>query len=370
MIIGIDGNEANVKNKVGTGQYTYYLLGEWHNQARETQQFWVYLSTPPREEMPKETKYFRYLTFGPKKFWTQLALPIKLFLQRQKPDVFFSPAHYAPRFCPMPSVVTIHDLAYLTHPQEFKKRDLNQLKSWTRYSVKKADRVIAVSKNTKKDLEKFYDVKPDKITVVYNGFDNNRFHQHLSKTKIKKTLSIYNISGDYLVFLGTLQPRKNVTSLIKAMPKITKEHPNVKLVVIGKKGWLYSEIFSLVEKLNLKDQVIFTGFVPDEDVPYLLTGAQLFVLPSLYEGFGITVLEAMAVGTPVMASHVSSLPEVVGEAGILIENPKNYAEIAQKANEVLENKDYANKLVEAGLKQSEKFSWTKCAKETLRVMTE
>lgn len=368
MLIGVDGNEANVINRVGTGQYTFALLKSWQKKASPKYRFKVYLSSPPKEHLPKKNPYFAYASFGPRKFWTQLALPARLFLEKEKPEVFFSPAHYAPRFCPTKSIVTIHDLAYLTHPEEFKKNDQRQLSAWTRYSVKKAQKIIAVSQNTKNDLIRFYRLPEEKITVIYNGFDQGRFRPDLAKNNLKKIQKKYQITGDYLVYLGTLQPRKNVESLIKALPEIINQNPKIKLVIIGKKGWLYSTIFSLVEDLRLEKRVTFTDFVPDDEAPFLIAGAKVFILPSLYEGFGITVLEAMACGVPVVVSRVSSLPEVVGDAGLYLDNPKNYAQIAQQVNKILANEKFAKDLVKKGLKQAQKFSWEKCAQETLEAL--
>lgn len=369
MLIGVNGNEANVTNRVGTGQYTHYLLKHWQKIASPKNTFRIYLSSSPGNWLPKETVHFKYSVFGPGKFWTQLALPIKLIFKKDRPEVFFSPAHYAPRLCPTKSVVAIHDLAYLTHPKEFKKKDRQQLTSWTKYSVRQAQKIIAVSQNTKNDLIKFYQLPEEKIVVVYNGFDQNRFHTNLAKSTGQKIKEKYRVEGDYLVYLGTLQPRKNLESLIKALPEIISQHPKIKLVVIGKKGWLYSTIFSLVENLGLQEKVIFTDFVPDEEVPFLIAGARVFILPSLYEGFGITVLEAMACGVPVVVSKASSLPEVVGEAGLYIDNPKNYAQIAQQVNKILSGEKLAEELVKKGLVQTRKFSWEKCAQETLEAIT-
>ena len=368
MIIGVDGNEANIKNRVGTGQYTFSLLKEWQKTASPAVKFLIYLNSPPQEWMPLKSRYFSYLVFGPKKLWTQFALPLRLFFQRQKPDVFFSPAHYAPRWSPIKTVVAIHDLAYFYYPEEFTKNDRWQLRLWTKYSIKKANKVIAVSKNTKKDLIKFYKTDAGKINVVYNGYDTNRFHNQLSKTKIKQIKKEYKINSDYIVYLGTLQPRKNIESLIKSIPQISQRFNRLKWVIAGKKGWLYQSIFTVVQKLKIKNRVIFTDFVPDEKLPYLLAGAKLFVLPSFYEGFGITALEAMACGAPVLVSRISSLPEVVGKAGQYIENPKNYSEISQKIIQILENPKLQKELSRKGIKQAQKFSWKKCAEKTLKVL--
>ena len=368
MIIGVDGNEANVENRVGTGQYALALLREWQRIASPNYRFTVYLARSPQFWLPKQNQYFSYRVFGPRKFWTQFALPLHLFLEKHKTDIFFSPAHYAPRFSPIKTVVTIHDLAYFYYPQEFKKNDLWQLKSWTKYSVKKASKIIAVSKNTKEDLAKFYKINPSKITVIYNGYDTGRFHNQLGTGRINKIKKKYKISGDYIIYLGTLQPRKNIEALIRAFSQVAKHFNRLKLVIAGKRGWLYKSIFSQTKELALEKKIIFTDFVPDEEVPFLLAGAQLFVLPSLYEGFGITALEAMACGTPVLVSRTSSLPEVVGKAGLYIENPKNYSEISQKIIQIMENQKQRKELSIRGIKRAKKFSWKKCAKETLQTI--
>ena len=372
MIIGVDGNEANVSRRVGTGQYTLSLLKEWQKTASPVVRFLIYLSSPPNPWMPPKTSYFSYLVFKPKKFWTQLALPVKLFLQKEKPNVFFSPAHYLPRLTPpkVKKVVTIHDLAYYYYPQEFKRNDLWQLKNWTRYSVRKADQIIAVSENTKKDIVKFYHLSRSKISIVYNGYDTNRFYHPIPLSRIKKVKRKYHLkeNEDYVIYLGTLQPRKNIENLIKAIPQVSQRFNKLKWVIAGKKGWLYQSIFSLAKKLNIEKKLIFTDFVPDEEIPSLLAGAKLFVLPSFYEGFGITAIEAMACGTPVLVSHNSSLPEVVGRAGKYIENPQNYSEIAQKIEEILSDENLRKKLISKGLERVKKFSWQKCAQETLEVL--
>jgi len=369
MIIGVDGNEANTENRVGVGQYSLSILKEWQKIASPNNQFIVYLSRPPQFWLPKKNQYFSYRVFGPQKFWTQFALPFNLFFKKREIDIFFSPAHYAPRLSPIKTVVAIHDLAYFYYPQEFKKNDLWQLKSWTKYSVKKAAKIIAVSKNTKKDLVKFYQINPQKIAVVYNGYDTKRFNSQLSSSQIRKIKEKYKIGSDYIVYLGTLQPRKNIETLIKAFPQVNNRFNRLKLVIAGKKGWLYKSIFAQVEKLKLEKGVIFTDFVPDEEIPFLLAGAKLFVLPSLYEGFGITALETMACGVPVLVSRVSSLPEVVGHAGRYIENPQNYSEISQKIIQILENPKLQKELSEKGIKQAQKFSWKKCAEKTLKTIT-
>src|SRR3990167_4103214 len=192
MLIAIDGNEANVKNRVGSGVYAYELLKQF--AKTKSPRFVVYLKENPLSDLPAETVNFKYEIFGPRKFWTQFALTIKLtFLS--KPDVFFSPAHYGPRFSKVPYVVTIHDLSYLHYPQLFRRSDLLQLRSWTKYSVQNATHIIAVSQTTKDDIVKNYHVDPAKITVTYEGYDQSRIKPQ-SESQINRIKKKYQIDGN------------------------------------------------------------------------------------------------------------------------------------------------------------------------------
>jgi len=306
MIIGIDGNEANVKKRVGVSVYALNLLHYFKKQANNELRFEVFLKTNPLPELPRESPNFAYEVIKAKFLWSQFALPLRLY-QKRDIDVFFSPAHYGPRFLPVPLVVTVHDLAFLYYPKEFLKKDLYQLRSWTKYSVLKAKKVIAVSRTTKKDLIKFYQLPSEKISVVYNGYEKYLQVQR-SKFKLKE--------GDkpYILYVGTLQPRKNIVTLINAFQKINQIYPELELVIAGKKGWLYQQIFETVIDLGLENNVFFTDFITDNQLVYLYQNAFCLVMPSLYEGFGLPVLEAMSFGCPVISSFASSLPEVGGDA--------------------------------------------------------
>lgn len=365
MIIGIDGNEANVKNRVGTGLYAFELLKQFATDKNHG--FLVYLKDSPLPDLPKETENFNYKVYGPKKLWTQFALPIKLTFG-PKIDVFFSMAHYGPRFSSVPYVVTIHDLSYLHFPEMFRKNDLYQLTSWSKYSIKNAAHIIAVSQTTKDDIVKNYDENPSKITVTYEGYDKKRFKPQ-PKTRINLVKKKYHIGGEYIIAVGTLQPRKNLERLIEAFSKIilNSQFSTLNLVVVGKKGWLYESIFQKVKDLNLEQKVIFTDYVPDDDLPALISGAQVYVLPSLWEGFGIPVIEAQACSVPVVVAGTSSLPEIVGESGILID-PIDINSIANGIKKALNPKSRSD-LVKKGLANIKRFSWETCAEETLKVLT-
>lgn len=371
MIIGIDGNEANVGNKVGIGQYAFELLSQLHKLETENLQFRVYLKDAPNEHMPKESKNWKYTIVGPRKFWTQVGLPLNLYLEKNKPHVFFSPTHYAPRFSPIPTVISIMDMSFEYFPELFNKNDLYQLKNWTRYSAKKAAKILTISQASKNDIIKFYGISEDKIVVTPLGIRQELKTENL-KFKMKQITEKYKIDKPYILFVGTLQPRKNIERLIEAYSKLKIENLKFKdldLVVIGKKGWLYEPILAAPEKYNVKDQVRFLDFVTDDDIPAFYKNAECFVLPSLYEGFGLPVLEAMRYDCPVITSNVSSLPEAGGDAAIYCD-PENTEDIAEKIEKVLSDSALQEEMVKKGREQVKKFSWEKSAKKTISVLQE
>ncbi len=366
MLIGIDGNEANVSEKVGVSVYTIQLLKYFQKKSNDSLRFIVFLKHRQNLDLPEQKDHYQYEIVPGNFLWSQTFLPLHLYKKKalgQKIDVFFSPAHYAPRFCPIPVVVTVHDLSYFYYPQEFLKKDLHQLKNWTKYSVEKARKVIAVSQTTKKDLVKFYNVPDEKIEVVYNGYEKSAI-----KGETNKTIT-YNLKPKtYILYVGTLQPRKNIDTLIQAFQTFKKSNSEFKLVLVGKKGWLYEHIFKLVEELKLEKDIIFTGYTSDTELINLYKNAFCFVLPSFYEGFGIPLLEAMSLSAPVISSYTSSLPEIGGEAALYFD-PKNALELAEKLEELKENQRLRKELIKKGKERVKKFSWDKCGEQTLQVLT-
>ncbi|MDP3974537.1 MAG: glycosyltransferase family 1 protein, partial [bacterium] len=291
--IGIDGNEANVYKKVGVSVYTQNLINYFQKKSNKTLNFNIYLRNKPIKTMPSENKYFNYKVVKGLFLWSQLFLPLKLIFNN-KSDVFFSPAHYIPRFSTIPTVVTIHDLSFHYYPDDFLKHDLYKLKNWTNYSVKKSKKIIAVSESTKNDIIKFYGVSENKITVIYNGYERKS-----DKSKIDQKLITRVQKNPYILYVGTLQPRKNIPTLLDSFSEFIKENSKFKLVITGKKGWLYENIFNKVKNLKLEKNVIFADFVSDATLQQLYKNAFCLVLPSFYEGFGIPILEAMNEGCPV-----------------------------------------------------------------------
>lgn len=360
MIIGVDGNEANVEEKVGVSVYSHKLLEFFQKKSNKDVQFLIFLKRKPRSDLPAEKDYFKYQYVPGDFLWSQTFLPLELFKKKalgQNISVFFSPAHYAPRFCPVPIVVTIHDLSFFYYPEEFLKKDFYQLKNWTKYSVEKARKIIAVSQTTKKDITKFYKIPEEKIEVIYEGYEKK------SKNLKLKTKNL----NSYILYVGTIQPRKNIETLIEAFSVFRKQNPGFKLLIVGKKGWLYEHIYRKAEELRLNNSIKFLGYVSDTQLSDLYKKAFCFVLPSFYEGFGIPVIEAMSFGCPVISSFTSSLPEIGGDACLYFD-PKDPKELAEKLTELKDNQSLRNELIKKGKKRIKLFSWQRCSEKTLEIL--
>lgn len=368
--IWIDGYEANVPQRLGSSQVAFELLKNIEQQDFKND-YTVLLPDRPLEDLPKEREGFKYKILRPKRLWTRIALTLSLYLTKSKPDVFFSPTHYLPRFVPkgIKLVMIIFDLSFLHFPSMFKKDDLYKLTNWTKLSILHADHLITISNFTKKDLMANYHVDKKKITVVYPGYDKDIFHPVKSKEKMKKVLNKYGLMGDYLIYVGTIQPRKNLVRLIEVVARIE----GLKLVMVGKtigegrQAWMFEDILNRPKKLGIEDRVVFLGFVETADLPYLISAAVALVQPSLWEGFGIPVVEAMATGTPVIVSNSSSLKEVVGDTGLLVD-PASLDQIEQAIRTVRTDKKLRAKLSKQGLKHAKKFSWKKMTKQVIKIL--
>lgn len=371
MIIGIDGNEANNSKRVGIGEYAYEIIKKLTETDKSHCKFVIYLKDDPLDDMPSPSENVTYKIFGPKKLWTQFALPLHLFLEPKRPHVFFSPSHYAPRIAPVPTVISVMDLSYVKYPELFNKSDRLQLKNWTSYSIKNAKKILTISNSSKSDIIKEYGASESKIEVTYLGIKpiiSITPHIYAMQELTQK----YKIPEKYILFVGTLQPRKNITKLIEAFTLLVKDKKipeSVDLVIVGKKGWLYDEIIASPEKLGISKKVHFLDFVNDEDLALLYSHAQVFVLPSLYEGFGLPVLEAMKYNCPVITSNISSLPEVGGDAALYID-PESTEDIASKMQKVLSDGALRKSMIEKGKEQIKKFSWEKSARQTLAILEE
>jgi glycosyltransferase involved in cell wall biosynthesis len=295
--------------------------------------------------------------------WEQAAGPA-LATWRQL-DLLHSPVNVAPLALPCRSVITVHDLAYMLYPGRLHAGRRRYLTLMTRLSARRAARVIAVSAHTAKDVTARLGVPARRVAVVPEAADE-RFRPEPDERALAEFRAEKELSEQYVLFVSTLEPRKNVPALLRAFARIAAEFPAVELVIGGGRGWLYDEIFALHEALGLQRRVRFPGFLSAAELPRWLQAATVFAFPSWYEGFGLPALEAMACGTPVVASNASSLPEVVGDAGLLID-PADDAALAGALRSLLANPAERARLRAAGPARAAAFSWARMARETRAV---
>lgn len=264
-------------------------------------------------------------------------------------------------------IVTIHDLTALKLPEKHKKIDYYRHKLGLPIILRKVDKIITDSYSTQNDLlEYFSSLKLEKkIKTIHLGVNENYFNK-ISEAEKETTLKKYNLQKPYIIYIGTIEPRKNINGLLEIICKLKQKSCQYKLVIVGKFGWKYSSILEKIKKLNLKNKVIFTGFISEQDKINLLQAAELMIYPSLYEGFGLPVLEAMACGCPVITSNNSSLKEISFNNEMLFD-PFNTDEIYLKTKRIITDQSYRNYFISRGFEHAKKFSWQKTAQETLNV---
>lgn len=281
-------------------------------------------------------------------------------------DVFHSPNYRVLPVGRTPLVVTVHDLTVLKFPHYHPMLRVIEMSASLR-RLDKANAVVADSESTRRDILELLEVAPEKVHVVHLGYNAALFHPHIPGDAIAEIRQRHDILRPYILHVGALEPRKNLTRLIQAFALLrARGYKDHSLVLVGQKGWLYDDIFAEVRRQRLDGAVRFLGHVPDQDLPALYAGAEVFVYPSLYEGFGFPPLEAMACGTPVVTSRVSSLPEVVGDAAQLV-NPYEVEEITAAIERLMGDAALRGELVSKGLKQAARFSWRKAAAQTLDI---
>jgi len=269
-------------------------------------------------------------------------------------------------------VVTVHDLGFRYFPQAHRPLDRWYLQWSTRYHARTRAHLLADSEATKHDLIEAYGIPSRRITVVYPGRDESlkRVKDAAAVAAVKER---YGISGDYILHLGTLHPRKNLLCLVEAFAMLQKhlgpQASDWRLVLAGRKGWLCEPLFRRVAALGLEDRVVFTGYIPQADLPALLSGAHCFAFPSLYEGFGFPLLESMSCGTPVICSNTSSLPEVADDAALLVD-PQDTPAWADGLHRLLTNAELTQSLIQRGYRQVQRFSWSRAAQQVLQVFSE
>ena len=360
MRIGIDASRAFQKERTGIEEYSYQVILHLKEILSERE---VTLYTRPGENpdfsLPKNWKIKPL--YAPR-FWTQLRLSWELFWHPV--DKLLVLAHVVPFIHPKNTVVVIHGLEYEILPKAYSFWDYWYMRLSIKKSCHWAKKIIAVSKNTKKDLIDLYKISAEKIGVIYEGYGKN-FQLPITNFQ---SISNDSIQEPYLLFIGRIEERKNVLGIIKAF-EILKEKYKVahQLVLAGKGGFGYERIVAYIENSKHKVDISLPGFVSTEQKWQMLQGADIFVFPSLYEGFGLPILEAQSVGVPVVTSNVSSMPEVAGDSAILAD-PNNPEEMAQAIYNLISDHNLRNEIVAKGYTNVKRFSWEKCAEEIAKLL--
>lgn len=370
MKIAIQASDLDSKRIDGTRVYLLNMLNRF-GEISPSDDFFIFHKNEFNPELaPKKFPNYQLISKKFPIYWTQTRFALELW--KGNYDALWMPMQALPfvRRKNLKTTITIHDLAFKIFPDFFPRKDLRRLNWFTDFAIKKSDKIIAVSNSTKNDILKFYPkIKEEKIKVIYHGFDPELFNgQILEKTK-NNIFSKFNpaLAGQniqYILYVGAIQPRKNLGVLIEAFENIKKDNSNLKLVLAGGKAWMWEGIMNKIENSEYRKDIIVTGTISFEEIAVLHRNASVFVFSSLYEGFGIPVLEAFASKIPVVSAKNSSLSEIGGEACLYFDE-KNSQDLADKIKIILSDNGLAKELVRKGNEQIKKFSWDKCAKETI-----
>jgi glycosyltransferase involved in cell wall biosynthesis len=425
MIIGIDASRANRAHKSGTEWYSYYLI-KYFAQLDSENQFILYADRPLAPDLadlttldffPHNTKSepaydpdgyqiiksphhnfkAKVLRWPFSYFWTLGRLSLRMITK--KPDVLFVPAHGIPLIRPKKTVNTIHDVAFKRELGLYEENKLGPEKGrgrrainlivrfltlgkfganstdyldWSAaYSLKHSDRIITVSQFTRDEILKVYRADNEKIKVIRNGFNDRLFKKIADEKKIGEVLEKYGLTRPYFLYVGRLEKKKNTPLLIEAFVRFKQRHKNSaeKLVLIGDASFGFDEIKYIIHEFGLENEVFMPGWASEEDIRYVFSGASAYILPSLHEGFGITLLQALACGVPVAASDIPVLKEVAGNAALYF-NPRDKEEMAASMEKIIFDEKLREELIARGFARAREFSWEKCARETLKVILE
>ena len=421
MIIGIDASRANLDHKTGVEWYSYYLI-RWLAKVDSKNSYILYTDKPlvgglldlkNEQYFEEDDKNFNEIKYDEKNFqivespfgnfkakvlkwpfrlfWTQGRLSLERLLKR--PYVLFIPANILLLMHPKKSIATIHDLGFETATsfydnEEIPFKSLKKVMSFfiklltlnrycankleyvrwaTRFTYRNATKIITVSEFSKNEIIKFYKKNIEKIKVIYNGYNKLLYQVIDDKKRIENVKNKYGIEGEYILYVGRIEKKKNITTLIEAFAVYCKryEESDLKLVLVGIAGFGYDEIMYLIAEHDIIDQVIISGWIPEQNLPELFNGAKIFIFPSMYEGFGIPLLQAMACGVPVLASDIPPTVEIVNDAALLI-NPKSSLSIFEGIEVLVNNQELREKFIKKGFEVIKNFSWKKCAQETLK----
>ncbi len=373
MALYVEGSSL-IKQRTGVGQFTKRLIEAYSQKYPEARVcifgFKFFTQGPPDFALTTtKTLGYKINRLLPGRVYSQLfkyglAPPIDVLVRARPTDTFLFPNFVAfPTLYNNRSLLMVHDLSYIHFAQFAHPKDLPYKLRHVPSSIKKARRIITISENSKREIMEYYGTPEEKISIVYPAVDTNFFHRTTAKSTDQMRTK-YRLPRNYILYTGTIEPRKNIDGLLKAYAGLDQKlRSQYGLVLAGGKGWQDDGVLDRISKLQKSGlRIVQTGYVPDEDLPAIYSGASLFVWPSFYEGFGIPPLEAMACGVPVISSNNSSLPEAIGKAGILI-NPSKPTELVDAITRMLREKSTREKYIAAGYEQVRKFTWDKAARQ-------
>jgi len=419
MLIGIDASRANRLHKSGTEWYAFHLikalakLDNVNQYVLYTDQLLtndlVNLDSNQLTEQITEPKFdkagfqiissphnnfkAKVLHWPLRFFWTLGRLSLEMIFKA--PEVLFVPSHTLPLIHPKRAYVTIHDIGFKRQSNLYDSDKLGYKNSFirtvvrlvtggrhgsnhldyldwsTKFALKHAKQIITISNFSKQELQDVYQAKEQQIKVVHNGYNQELYQPKLDPDKLKLVLSSYGIETPYLFYVGRLEKKKNTSNLIHALAILKQEHPDIKhkLVLSGTASFGFDEIKYSISEFGLDHDVIITGWIKEMDMPYIFKGADCFVFPTNYEGFGIPLLEAMGTMTAIAASDILPVREVVGEAALLF-NPDDVSDIASKLYQLLSSPELRRHYSHLGLERVKNYNWDKCAQETLAIITQ
>lgn len=367
MNVTIDVSAA-VNSRAGIGRYAEKIAAHAADQHPDAVQLFANHAPDAKPveslaHLPMRSTHMGYKPFRMLIWLAQMArIPLNRLIAPS--DVYHATEHLLMPLRGIPTVLTVHDLIFKLFPKHHKLQNYLYLNAAMPLYVKRADHIIAVSETTKRDLIKHYGTPADKISVIYEAAAAHFTPQ--SESRIAEVRAKYNLPERYLIHVGTIEPRKNLARLVEALSILRRDDPDLRLVVVGSVGWLTESFFNAIERFDQSEAVIRPGYIPDDDLPAMLSGASVAVIPSLYEGFGLPVLEAMACGVPVACSSTSSVGEIAGDAAITFD-PESVDAMVDAISAPLYAGYMRTALREKGLRRAGEFSWARAASETWAV---
>ncbi|MEW6066930.1 MAG: glycosyltransferase family 1 protein [Nitrospirota bacterium] len=372
MRIGIDARVT--KKYPGLGRYCINILRALSKIDRENE-YIVFTLVPEKLDFLNEYKNFRIIQVGYPVLSYKTFYAFSRLINKYEPDIFFATFQVAPFNVSCPMVIVLHDMMDLMYKDAFTHHNFiikTGLKHFFKFAipmcVKKAAAIITVSESTKHDLLSYFNIDSKKVTAVLEGVEE-KFRPVTDKETLLGVKERYGLPDRFILYLGSIKPYKNLDGVLRSFSRLHELtfHDNVKLVISGLKHFSLDKIEAEIERLNIKDKVLRIGFIAEEDLPAVYSLAEVFLFPSIWEGFGLPVLEAMACGTPVITSNTSSLPEVIGDAGIQV-NPHNVEDIAYNIKLLLQDTLLRNALSRKGIQRAKTFTWEKAATKTLEII--